>query len=173
MNQYHPQRSRLLAVALTSRGLGYAVLEGENSLVESGHMSVRYGYKNTICLAKVKGLTDFYRPNAIILEDAEAKGTRRHPRIKQLQRDVKVFAKKRKLPVKLIAGKQLRFLLLGNERGTKQEMAEELAKRFPLELGFRLPPKRRLWESADSRMDIFDAVELAVAHRMQTSQSLR
>ena len=41
-------------------------------------------------------------------------------------------------------------------------MAEILVKRFPEELGSRLPPKRRPWMSEDSRMDIFDAVALAL-----------
>ena len=39
-----------------------------------------------------------------------------------------------------------------------------IAERFPGELGFRLPPKRRPWMSQDSRMDIFDAVALVLAY---------
>jgi len=58
-------------------------------------------------------------------------------------------------------------LLLGNPKGTKQEMAELLAKKFPDELASRLPPKRKPWKSEDKRMDIFDAVALAVAFRME------
>jgi len=30
-----------------------------------------------------------------------------------------------------------------------------------------LPPKRKPWESEDSRMDIFDAMELSVVFRMR------
>lgn len=56
------------------------------------------------------------------------------------------------------------FFADGGE-GTKHALAEKMAKRFPEELGFRLPPKRRAWESEDSRMDIFDAVALALAWR--------
>ena len=168
---HHPQRSRLLALALTSRGLGYAVLEGETSLIENGHASVRNGDKNATCLAKVEKLAALYRPDALILEDVAAKGSRRHPRIKRLHREVVAFAKKRKLAVKIISGRQSRRLHLGNEHETKQEMAEGLTKRFPIELAFRLPPKRRQWESADSRMDIFDAVGLAVAYRTQNTMA--
>jgi hypothetical protein len=96
-----------------------------------------------------------------------AKDSGRRPRIKKLHREVEAFAKKRKLAVKVISGRQLRQIILGSESGTKQDMAEMLAKRFPIELWFRLPPKRRPWDSADSRMDIFDAVGLAVAYRIQ------
>jgi Holliday junction resolvasome RuvABC endonuclease subunit len=76
------------------------------------------------------------------------------------------LARKQKIKVELISEVQLRTLLLGDPRVTKHEIAEMVAKLFPDELALRLPPKRRAWESADSRMDIFDAVALAVAFRM-------
>ena len=167
MNNHHQKPFRLLAVALTSRGLGYAVLEGESSLIESSRMSVRNGDKNWQCLAKVKKLTAFYRPDALILQDVTAKGSRRNSRIKALHREVMRFAAKQRLKVDLISEKQLRNLLLGDASGTKHEMAEMLTERFSDELAFRLPSKRRLWQSEDSRMDIFDAVALAVAFRMK------
>jgi hypothetical protein len=45
---------------------------------------------------------------------------------------------------------------------TGHDIAVLLAEVFP-ELRPQLPPKRRLWESEDERMKIFDAVGLAVA----------
>ena len=154
-----------MAVALTTRGLGYAVLEGEKLLVESGHMSVRKEDKNKQCLTKFEKLAAFYQPDVLVLQDVTAKGSRRAVRIKKLHRAVVSLARKQKIKVELISAKQLRTLLLGDPRGTKHEMAEMLAKLSPDELGSQLPPKRRVWESADSRMDIFDAVGLVVAFR--------
>jgi hypothetical protein len=46
-------------------------------------------------------------------------------------------------------------------------MAEMLATQFPDELASRLPPKRKPWKSEDSRMDIFDAMALAVVFWMR------
>jgi len=46
-----------------------------------------------------------------------------------------------------------------------------LAKQFPDELASRLPPKRKTWESEDSRMDIFDAVALAVTFWLKVSNT--
>jgi hypothetical protein len=51
---------------------------------------------------------------------------------------------------------------LGDDPGTKHTLAKSIAERFPEELGFLLPPKRRDWMSEDSRMGIFDAVALAM-----------
>lgn len=84
-----------------------------------------------------------------------------------LNRQMKGVAEKQKIEVKLISGKQLRSVLLGNPNGSKQEMAEMLAAQFPDELASRLPPKRKTWESEDSRMDIFDAVGLALVLRLK------
>ena len=46
-----------------------------------------------------------------------------------------------------------------------------VAEHFPNELASRLPRKRRAWEGADASMDIFDAVELAVAYRITEAGS--
>src|SRR5690349_21409126 len=91
-------QSRLLAVALTSRGIGYAVLEGDDTLVESGHTSVRKGDKNAQCLTKVNKLAALYRPGVLVLQDVMAKGSRRSSRIKRLHRQVMGWAGERRLP---------------------------------------------------------------------------
>jgi len=162
MNQTTSKYFRILAIAPSARGFGFVVMEGQKTIIECGGR-VAYGDKNAQSLAKMKKLLNFYRPDALVLQDVEAKGSRRAPRIKTLNRQIKGVAEKHKIEVKLISGKQLRSLLLCNPKGTKQEMAEMLAMQFPDELASRLPPKRTLWNSEDSRMDIFDAAALAVA----------
>ena len=167
MNHHTPKQFRLLTIALTSRGLGYAVLEGEKSLVESSHSSVREGDKNKQCLTKVEKLVAYYRPDVLVLQDVTAEGSHRAPRIKRLHRSIIGLAWRRKIKTEFVSGRQIRSLLLGDAKGTKHEVAEMLAKGFPDELASLLPRKRRAWESADSRMDIFDAVALGVAFRMK------
>jgi len=165
MNQKTSEHFRILAVALSARGFGFVVMEGQKTIIECGGR-VADGDKNAQSLAKLEKLLDFYRPGVLVLQDVEAKGSRRAPRIKTLNRQIKGVAEKHKIEVKLISGKQLRSSLLGNPKGTKHEMAEMLAMQFPDELASRLPPKRKLWQSEDSRMDMFDAVGLAVVFRM-------
>ena len=162
MNQTSSKYFRILAVALSARGFGFVVMEGQKTIIEYGGR-VAVGDKNNQSLAKMEKLLNFYRPGTLVLQDAEAKGSRRAPRIKTLNRQIRGLAEKRKITVKLISGKQLRSFLLGNPKGTKQEMAEMLAMQFPDELASRLPPKRKTWESEDGRMDIFDAVGLVVS----------
>ena len=141
-------------------------MEGEKTIVECGGR-VADGDKNAQSISKMEKLLNFYRPGILVLQDVEAKGSRRAPRIKTLNRQIKAVAGKHNIQVKLISGKQMRSFLLGNPKGTKQEMAEKLAMLFPDELALRMPPKRKPWKSEDSRMDIFDAVALAVVFRMR------
>src|ERR1017187_8542880 len=166
MHQKASKHFRILAIALSARGFGFVVMEGQKTVIECGGR-VADGDKNAQSLAKMEKLLNFYRPCVLVLQDVEAKGSRRAPRIKTLNRQIKKVAEKHKINVKLISKEQLRTLLLGNPTGTKQEMAEMLAAQFPDELASRLPPKRKPWKSEDSRMDIFDAVALAVVFRLK------
>ncbi len=154
--------SRILAVSLSTRGLGYAVVEGENGLVDFGKKRIA-GDKNAGTIAAIEKLITRNQPNVLVLPEVNAKTTHRNTRIKKLHAKGVALAKKHKIRVVNISGKQLRIALLGCEEGTKHEMAELLAKQFPDELAKHLPPKRKAWKSEDARMDIFVAVGLATA----------
>jgi len=151
---------RVLAIAPLSRGLGYAVMEGPDKLVACGNKAI-LRHKNVGALAWVKKFVQFFQPEVLVLPDVNATDTRRAARIKTLHRNIVTWAKQQQLKVRLISITQVRVQLLGKTKGTKQAMAEMLAEKFPVELGKRLPPKRRPWMSEDPRMDIFDAVGLA------------
>jgi hypothetical protein len=68
------------------------------------------------------------------------------------------------MKVALFSQSQVRRAFLGDAVGTKHALANIIAERFPEELGFLLPPKRRDWMSEDYRMPIFDAAALALAY---------
>ncbi len=103
-----------------------------------------------------------FLPSVLVLQDVNAAGCHRAPRIKALHRQIIELAAKRKCKVIAFFWKNLRIALLGDVKGTKHEMAEFLAQKYPVELAAKLPPKRRPWENEDGRMDMFDAVGLAV-----------
>jgi Holliday junction resolvasome RuvABC endonuclease subunit len=157
---------RILAIAPSTRGFGFVVIEGERDLIAWGGRVAR-GDKNAQSLAKVEKLMGLYRPSVVVLQDAAGKDSRRALRIKTLNQQIIAAAGKRKVKVALLTGKQLRTLLLGNAAGTKQEMAETVAKCFPERLASRPPRKRRPWMNEDGRMDVFDAAALAVAFRVR------
>jgi hypothetical protein len=159
MNQMTSQQTRVLAIAPSARGFGYCAMQGQ-VILECGCKGAK-GNKNLHSMAKIKRLMKQFLPGALVLPDINAKGCRRVPRIKALHAKIIRLAGVEKYRVALISGKKLRSSLLGNAIGTKHEMAEMLVKQFP-ELTPKLPPKRRAWDSEDYRMDMFDAVALAV-----------
>jgi hypothetical protein len=153
---------RILAIAPLSRGLGYAIMEGSDKLVACGNKVILRD-KNAQALAWVNRFIKFYQPDVLVLPDVTAADTRRAARIKTLHRKIIAWAGKKKVKVRLVSVTQVRTQLLGQPKGTKFAVAKTLAEKFPMALGHRLPPKRRPWMSEDPRMDIFDAVGLAVA----------
>jgi hypothetical protein len=153
---------RILAIAPLSRGFCYAVMEGPDKLVAWGNKAILRD-KNARSLSWVNRFIQLYRPDVLVLPNVQAADTRRASRIKILHRKIAATADKQQLPVRLISVTQVRTQLLGDSKGTKFAMAQTLAAKYPVELGLRLPPKRRPWMSEDPRMDIFDAVGLAAA----------
>jgi hypothetical protein len=165
MNQSTSKQIRILAIALSARGFGYSVMEGAN-ILESGNKEVK-GNKNLNSVSKVEKLMNLFQPSVLVLQDVNAKGCHRAPRIKALHQQVIALAKKQKCKTAVLSGKRLRIALLGDVNGTKHEMAEMLAQKFPVELAHKLPTKRRLWENEVGRMDMFDAVGLAAVFVMR------
>ena len=170
MNQLSP--FRILSIALTTGGFGYAVVEGENSLIVYGRKKFEDD-KNIRSLVFIKKMIARYRPDILVLYDVNAKGIHRQARIRGLDRQVVKLAIRQNLKTTKISGIEVRSLLLGDPKGTKHDVAEHLAKQFPDELVARMPPKRKWWNSEDGRMDIFDAVALAVSLRLNERDGQR
>jgi len=164
MNQ--TENSRILSIALSTRGFGYAVLEEERSLVAYGRKTVNDD-KNVRSFALIEKMIDQYQPGVLVLYDINAKGIHRWPRIKELHRRVVRLAKRRKLKTTNISRIVVGRMLLGDPNGTKHAVAQVVASQFPDELTSRLPPKRIWYNSEDGRMDIFDAVALVIALRLK------
>jgi len=163
MKKMSPKFFRILAIAPSTRGFGFAVLEGQEKLVDWGVKSIKKD-KNIGAIAKVEEMIAHYQPDTIVLEDHSAKHSRRSARIQALSKRIIAVAKSRNVTVALFSREQVRRAFFADGQGTKHALAEILAVRFPQELGSRVPPKRRPWMSKDSRIDIFDAVALALLH---------
>ena len=161
MNQSLPRYPRILTIAPCTKGFGYAVLEGHKLLVGWGVKTVE-GDKNDGAIKKVEEMLAHYNPQVMVLEDTAIKGSRRSTRIKRLTKRLVAVAERHNIKVALFSQKEIRRAFFGDYPGTKHALAENIAERFPEELRFLLPPKRRDWMSQDSRMDIFDAVALAL-----------
>src|ERR1700733_322221 len=160
----HQKNDRILAIAPSSRGFGFAVVEGGDTLVDWGVRSVT-GNKNVDALKKVEAMIALYKPVVLVLEDASAKGSRRSRRIRKLTKEIIETAGSQRMKVMLFSRDRVIRTFFEDGIGSKHTIARILAMRFPEELGHRLPPKRKPWKSEDYRMGIFDAVALALAEQ--------
>ena len=155
------KNSLVLSISPSTRGFGFAVLEDHETLVDWGVKSIRRD-KNTLPLKKAQELILLYKPGLLVLEDYFIGNSRRSQRIRELSHAMETLAQGHSITVVTFSREQVRRVFFADNQGTKHALAEILAARFPDELSFHLPPKRRLWTSEDHRMAIFEAVALAL-----------
>jgi Holliday junction resolvasome RuvABC endonuclease subunit len=169
MNKIQSNHFRILSIAPSSRGFGFAVLEGQDTLVNWGVKTVK-GNKNAGSLLKVKELIVHYQPDVLVLEDASATGSRRSARIRKLGAQIIKLATTHKVSVKLFSREQVMQAFIPDGQGTKHALAEIVARQFPEQLGSKLPPKRKAWVSEHYQMGIFEAMALALMLRVKRSE---
>ena len=87
MKRTIPKYPRMLAIAPSTRGFGFALVEGLNTLVDWG-VKLAEGDKNSQSLRKAKELIALYQPDVIVLQDTSAKPLRHSLRIRNLTKRI-------------------------------------------------------------------------------------
>ena len=154
------QRLRVVGIQPSTRGFGFAVLEGPERLVDWGLREVAKP-KHARCLREIGAMVARFRPDAVVFEDERARGCRRCSRVRALLHDVRSLAKRRKLKAPRVSRAVVRSVFAPGGKITKHGIAIEVANRFP-QLLRHLPAARKPWMSEDQRMSIFDAVAFAL-----------
>jgi Holliday junction resolvasome RuvABC endonuclease subunit len=157
---------RILAVSPSIWGFGFVVLEGNDTLVDWDAKGFRKD-KDRECVREVEKLILQYEPSVVVFFNYET-NLKRSPRIRKLNNQLIALVTKREVEVVLFSQEQVKQALCYGAEMTKHDIAKTVAERFPDELAFRLPPKRKAWMNQDRRMDIFDAAALAVAFRQMS-----
>src|SRR6266478_5960595 len=150
----------VLAIDPSTRGFGFAVLEGQNRLIDWGVKETKVDKKRR-SLKLIEDLIDRYQPSVIVVEDYDGKGSRRCTRIQGLINDISKLASKKKVRVKSFSRIKVKQAFSESGASNKYDIATAIAGRFP-ELAPRLPRFRKPWMSEDYRMSIFDAVGFAI-----------
>ena len=156
MNLSLLEAKRVLAIDPTSKGFGFAVLEGPTVLIDWGVKHARSD-RNAKSLEKAAELIERYRPEVLVVERSAAKGFRRCLRVRQLIEDLLALSRDCHIRARRISRRKVQRCFSKTCSATKRQIAVALVERFP-ELEPHLPPVRRPWMSEDGRMGIFDAV---------------
>jgi Holliday junction resolvasome RuvABC endonuclease subunit len=112
---------------------------------------------------KIRELLAFYRPDVLVLENCQGRGSRRAKRIQTLINLMTAHAAEERIAIASFSRSEVRACFSSTGSTTKRRIAESIAREFP-ELEPRLPPVRRIWMSEDSRMSIFDAAALGMTY---------
>jgi Holliday junction resolvasome RuvABC endonuclease subunit len=159
-DRFGPDEVRVIAIDPGGSRFGFAVLEGENRLIDWGLRKTRRR-KKANGIRRVIELLERYQPDALVVEDVSSKHAGRSPRIRRLVKAVVALGAERRIPTYSFPRSQIRAVFLQSGAFTKEEIAAAVAKRFPA-LDVRLPPKRRPWMSEDARIYLFEAAALAL-----------
>jgi len=154
------EEKRVLAIDPTTKGFGFAVMEGPERLIDWGVKGVK-GSKNAKSLELISDLIDQYQPDVVVVEDYSGRGSRRCKRIQELITRVIKLGSEKKVRIRDFSPVSVRKAFSESDSFTKHQIATAIAQRLP-ELAPRLPPFRKCWMSEDYRMSIFDAVSFAL-----------
>jgi Holliday junction resolvasome RuvABC endonuclease subunit len=156
------QEKRVLAIDPTSRGFGFAVLEGPRKLIDWGVKQLRKE-KTARSILQSKELMARYCPDVVVVEDWQGRGSRRCLRIGNLIRAIRTMAERRRISTRCFSRFRVRQAFASWHAWTKYQIAIAIARQLP-ELKSRLPRYRKPWMSEDERMAIFDAVAFALTY---------
>jgi hypothetical protein len=159
MNRCPAEAKRVLAIDPTSKGFGFALLEGSDRLIDWG---VKHAKGNEKCLQRVAELIARYQPDVLVVERTDANGCRRRQRASQLIEDLLALAIKCGLRTRRISRRTMLRFFTRSGFATKRQVAVALSLRFR-ELDRCLPPERKPWMNEDERISIFDAVAFGCA----------
>lgn len=156
-----------LAIAPSYRGLGYVVFENPNVAMDWGVKDVR-GANTRDCLLKARVLMHMLQPAVLVLEDMHHESSRRSKRVKALVDKLAELGKEKGMTVVRRSRKDVLTVFAKMGARSKDDIAAAVVKLVP-ELGSRLPPKRRIWESEHYSMAIFEAAALALTYFAQSA----
>lgn len=151
---------RALAIDPGGPRFGFAVLEGRDRLIDWGLRKIKDG-KTSRGIRAVVDLIERYQPDALVLEEVRDKHAGRSPRVRRLVTSIEALGAERKIRTHCFTRSRMRAVFLQDGAFSKAEIAGVIADRLPV-LSLSLPPVRKPWMSEDHRVNIFEAVALAM-----------
>ena len=156
---------RVIALDLRSRKFGYVIFEGPRTLLDWG-IRTHLNAKHSLLERRLRDLSSMFAPSIVLV--------RRTPRLQRANQSmiptaslvVKRFARREPLAMRVIDYSTQRAFFSESTKVNKHDIARIVADRFP-ELSWRLPPKRKPWQSEPTRQSIFDAASLGIYYFQQ------
>jgi hypothetical protein len=157
------QHDLVLALYPNARGFAFVLFEGAFSPVDWGIVWVRGSRKNRRCVRRFTQLIARNRPDVLLLENMAEQGSRRHSRIRVLNKRIGAMAARAGIGSVRYSRTEVRERFMQFTSPARYARAEFIARHIPV-FEPLLPPPRKIWNSEDARMGIFDAAALALTY---------
>ena len=153
----------VLSIYPTKHGLAYTLFDAPLTPIDWGLKRIEDKCKNARSLAIVEALCQALKPDTLVIEDSVFSPSRRQARIRRLLDLISTYAETENLTLVRYSKKRVKCTFRHAGAITRYEIAQAIATYVPALAG-RLPPVRKLWQSEDHRLALFDAAALALTH---------
>jgi hypothetical protein len=155
----------VVAIDPTTRGIAFVFVEN-GAVMDWGE---RMRSPSELCI--VDSLIDGYAADVLVLEDVDARGCERRPRIRAVLRKIVRHAVRRGVRVIAVAREDVRQAWLARGATNKETVASMIGARYP-ELSSVMPPPRKPGTNEDPRVNIFDAASLILTNETVPAEFL-
>jgi hypothetical protein len=155
---------RIIAIEPRSSKFGFVVLERPDGLLDWGVRSFGedIGSFKARFSDRIDTLLAFYDPAVVVVRDRTSNSAVRDKRVRKVIGALELIMKPKKSRFRLLTAEEVRDRFAFNGEITKHDIAKSLAERFK-ELSFRLPNRRKVYQSEAPVMLVFDALATAIA----------
>lgn len=157
------RRDLVLALYPFTRGIAFAMFESPLTPIDWGLKDIRGEHRNALAFEATQKLIDRLQPDILVLHDFSCIYSRRGERSNRLQRLIGSYAISQSIEVYVYPRRHIRECFKSVGAVTRYEIAQAIASQVPA-FGHRLPPARKIWQSEDSRMGLFDAASLVMTY---------
>ncbi|MBV1699522.1 MAG: hypothetical protein KGQ47_14380 [Hyphomicrobiales bacterium] len=149
----------VMAIFLNARGFAYAAFEGHLAPVDWGMSDVRGKDKNVRCLELVERTILRVAPDLLILRSPGDKACFR--RLRKLTTEVEGLANRLAIPAQKVSRDQINDAFSFLMPLSRYMIVEAIARNLPAFEQY-VPLRRKIWQSEDRRMGLFDAAAMVL-----------
>lgn len=160
----HGSNRNVLALDIRAQKLGFVMFEEQTKLLAFG--TQRYGGTRrrlvNAALKRVALLLDLYEPSALVIRKIHVHSPEVSQQLREVTKIVCNEARRRSIRVQIFSADTVKRFFAESGLKTKHEIACTLAEWYK-EIAWKLPTKKKAWQSERHNSVIFDAVATGVA----------
>ena len=167
-----PLPKRLLALEIRASRLGFAAIEMPARLLDWGVRSLGepHAQLRSVVSDRIATLMVFHRPQTVVVRARKYRSRVQNARFLAIVAAVRVETRRHSAKFRIITSAQVKDCFASNGKVPKHAIAKTLADQFE-ELSWKLPGRRKPYQSEAPAMLVFDALANGVAFATRKTRS--